>query len=99
MTKISIRFPLVRDEDIFDVPAYRTGRREVRALWDEENAKWWFSVLDMVAVLSGQDDCEKTRNYRKYLKDKLKREKSEVVGATTRLKLLALAATKDPEPR
>ena len=99
MTKISIRFPLGRDEDIFDVPAYRTGRREVRALWDEENAKWWFSVLDMVAVLSGQDDCEKTRNYRKYLKDKLKREKSEVVSATTRLKLLALAATKDPEPR
>jgi hypothetical protein len=29
--KISIRFPLGRDEDIFDDPAYRTGRHEVRA--------------------------------------------------------------------
>jgi len=38
-TKISIRF--------FD-------DREVRAVWDEANAKWWFSVLDMVAVLTGQ---------------------------------------------
>jgi len=33
MSKVSIRFPLGRDEDIFD-------DREVRALWDEGNAKW-----------------------------------------------------------
>lgn len=64
MSKISIRF--------FD-------DREVRALWDEENAKWMFSVLDIVAVLTDQDDHEKTRNYWKYLKAKLKRENSEVV--------------------
>ncbi len=36
-TKISIRF--------FD-------DREVRAVWDEENAKWWFSVVDIVGVLN-----------------------------------------------
>lgn len=72
--KISIRF--------FD-------DREVRALWDEENAKWWFSVLDIVAVLTDQDDYTKTRNYWKYLKAKLKKEKSEVVSATTHLKILA----------
>ncbi len=63
--------------------------REVRALWDEQNAKWWFSVLDIVAVLTDQDDYTKTRNYWKYLKAKLKKEKSEVVSATTQLKLLA----------
>ncbi len=63
--------------------------REVRAVWDEQNAKWWFSVLDIVAVLTGQDDYAKTRNYWKYLKAKLKKEKSEVVSATTQLKLLA----------
>ncbi|HMN05679.1 MAG TPA: Fic family protein [Flavobacteriales bacterium] len=80
--KISIRFPLGRDEDIFN-------DHEVRALWDEENAKWWFSVLDVVAVLTDQDDYAKIRNYWKYLKAKLKREKSEVVSATTQLKLLA----------
>ena len=68
--KISIRF--------FD-------DREVRALWDEENAKWWFSVLDIVAVLTDQNDYNKTRNYWKYLKAKLKKEGSEVVSATTQL--------------
>ena len=47
--------------------------REVRALWDEENAKWWFSVLDIVAVLTDQNDYTKTRNYWKYLKAKLKK--------------------------
>lgn len=72
--KISIRF--------FD-------DREVRALWDEENAKWRFSVLDIVAVLTDQNDYNKTRNYWKYLKAKLKKEGSEVVSATTQLKILA----------
>lgn len=63
--------------------------REVRAIWDEENAKWWFSVLDIVAVLTDQDDYTKNRNYWKYLKAKLKKENSQVVSATTQLKLLA----------
>ena len=72
--KISIRF--------FD-------DREVRALWDEQNAKWWFSVLDIVAVLTDQDDYTKTRNYWKYLKAKLKKEDSQLVSATTQLKLTA----------
>jgi len=72
--KISIRF--------FD-------DREVRAVWDEQNAKWWFSVLDIVALFTDQDDYAKTRNYWKYLKAKLKKEKNELVSATTQLKLLA----------
>lgn len=63
--------------------------REVRAIWDEENAKWWFSVLDIVALLTDQDDYTKTRNYWKYLKAKLKKENSQVVSATTQLKFLA----------
>jgi len=73
-TKISIRF--------FD-------DREVRAVWDEQNAKWWFSVLDIVTILNDQDDYTKTRNYWKYLKSKLKKENNELVSATTQLKLLA----------
>lgn len=73
-TKISIRF--------FD-------DREVRAIWDEENNKWWFSVLDIVAVLTEQEDYTKTRNYWKYLKSKLKKENNELVSATNRLKLAA----------
>ena len=63
--------------------------REVRAVWEEQNAKWWFSVLDIVALLTDQDDYTKTRNYWKYLKAKLKKEKNELVSATTQLKLLA----------
>ena len=63
--------------------------REVRAVWDEENAKWWFSVLDIVAVINGQNDYFKTRNYWKYLKAKLKKENSKVVSFTTQLKFLA----------
>jgi cell filamentation protein len=73
-TKISIRF--------FD-------DREVRAIWDEDHAKWWFSVLDVVALLTDQDDYTKTRNYWKYLKDRLRKENSEVVSLTTQLKILA----------
>ena len=72
--KISIRF--------FD-------DREVRAVWDDQSARWLFSVLDIVAVLTDQNDYTKTRNYWKYLKAKLKKEKNELVSATTQLKLLA----------
>ena len=63
--------------------------REVRAVWDETNAKWWFSVLDIVGVLNEEDAYTKVRNYWKYLKAKLKKEKNELVSATTQLKLLA----------
>lgn len=62
--------------------------REVRAFWDEENSKWWFSVLDIVAVLTDQDDYTKNRNYWKYLKAKLKKENSQVVSLTTQLKII-----------
>ncbi len=72
--KISIRF--------FD-------DREVRAVWDEEGAKWWFSVLDIVGVLNAQDDYAKNRNYWKYLKNKLRKNGSELVSTTNQLKLLA----------
>ncbi len=68
--------------------------RIVRAVWDEENAKWWFSVLDIIGVLNAQDDYQKNRNYWKYLKNKLKNENIEVVSITNQLRLLAL----DVEP-
>ncbi len=74
MGKISIRF---------------FNDREVRAIWDETDSKWWFSVLDIVGVLNAQDDYTKNRNYWKYLKNKLKNEGSEVVSVTNQLKLLA----------
>lgn len=63
--------------------------REVRAVWDEEHAKWWFSVLDMLAILNNQDDYAKNRNYWKYLKNKFKKENIQLVSATNQLKLTA----------
>lgn len=74
MTKISIRF---------------FNDREVRAIWDEENSKWWYSVPDIVGVLNGQDGYARNRNYWKYLKAKLKKEGNEVVSGTNQLKLHA----------
>ena len=74
MNKVSIRF---------------FNDREIRAVWDDAAAKWWFSVLDVVGALNGEPDYAKTRNYWKYLKAKLKRENPELVSATTQLRLTA----------
>ena len=62
---------------------------EVRAVWVEERARWYFSVLDVIGAINKQDDYTKTRNYWKYLKTKLKKEGNELVRATNQLKLLA----------
>ena len=74
MNKVSIRF---------------FADKEVRAVWDDEKAKWWFSVLDIIGVLRGEDDYKKNRNYWKFLKTKLKKENSELVSAANQLKLTA----------
>lgn len=73
-TKISIRF-------------YKDHK--VRAVWSEEQNKWFFSVLDIIGAINEQEDYQKNRNYWKYLKAKLRKEQSEVVSATTQLKLMA----------
>lgn len=74
MDKVSIRF---------------FNDKEVRAVWDEENSKWWFSVLDIIGVLNAQNDYEKNRNYWKYLKAKLKKENNQLGSVTTQFKLTA----------
>jgi hypothetical protein len=62
---------------------------QVRAEWDAENGKWWFSVLDIIAVLTDQPDYKKVRNYWKWLKNKLISEGSQLVSTTNQLKLQA----------
>ncbi len=62
---------------------------EVRAVWDEEHSKWWFSVLDIIGAINDQDDYQKNRNYWKYLKNKLRGEGHELVSATNQLRLTA----------
>ena len=44
MTKISIRF---------------FNDREVRAIWDEVNSKWWFSAIDIVRAINKEDEYAK----------------------------------------
>jgi hypothetical protein len=63
--------------------------KQVRAAWDETAEKWWFSVLDIIGILTDQPDYSKVRNYWKWLKNKLKDEGSEVVSNTNQLKMLA----------
>ena len=63
--------------------------QHIRSEWDAEAEKWWFSVLDVVAVLTDQPDYKKVRNYWKWLKNKLIAEGSQLVSATNQLKLPA----------
>lgn len=63
--------------------------REIRAVWSEEQNKWYFSVLDIIGAIRKEDDYNKCRNYWKYLKSRLRKENSELVSMTTQLKLTA----------
>ena len=74
MDKISIRF---------------FNDKEVRAVWDETNSKWLFSVIDIIGVLNEQNEYEKNRNYWKYLKAKLKKQNNQLGSLTTHFKLIA----------
>lgn len=63
--------------------------REVRAVWDEEHAKWWFSATDIVRAINNEDDYTKSRNYWKYLKGKLLKAGIQLVSATNQFKFEA----------
>jgi hypothetical protein len=63
--------------------------RQVRAEWDEENENWWFSIVDIVAVLTEQPDTFHARNYWNVLKNRLKKEGNQTLTNCKRLKLTA----------
>ena len=71
MSKVSVRF--------FD-------DTEVRAVWDEEQAKWWFSVVDIVGVLTASKD---PRKYWTVLKTRLKQKNPQLATKCSQLKLTA----------
>lgn len=58
----------------------------VRRHWDEKGEKWYFSVVDIIGILSGSSD---PRNYWKVLKNRLNKEGSEVVTKCNQLKMRA----------
>ena len=58
--------------------------KQVRTSWNTEEEEWYFSVVDIVAVLT---DSEDPNNYWKVLKNRLKKEGSELVTNCNRLKM------------
>ncbi|MCL1986899.1 MAG: Bro-N domain-containing protein [Firmicutes bacterium] len=60
--------------------------KQVRTLWDETNEKWWFSIVDIIAVLT---DSESPRHYWTVLKKRLNAEGNETVTNCERLKMQA----------
>ena len=63
--------------------------KRIRSCWDNTSKKWWFSVVDICAVLT-DSDYNAARNYWKWLKNKLNRQKNQPVSVTNQLKMEAL---------
>ena len=68
--------------------------KRIRTAWDEEKEEWYFSVVDVVAVLTDQPDYQAARNYWKVTKKRLKDEGNETVTACNQLKMTALDGKK-----
>lgn len=63
--------------------------KKIRTAWDEEKEEWYFSVIDVVSVLTEQSNYQTARNYWKVLKKRLKDEGNESVTNCNRLKMTA----------
>jgi len=63
--------------------------KSVRTIWNDEQEKWYFSVVDIISILT-DNDYQKSRNYWKWLKNKLIQEGSELVSNTNQLKMKAV---------
>jgi hypothetical protein len=60
--------------------------KRVRAFWDEDQEKWFFSIIDVVGILS---DSENSRKYWSVLKTRLKAEGSQLATNCSQLKMKA----------
>ena len=74
MSKISIRF---------------YNNCEVRAVWDEDNSKWWFSAIDIIRAINDEADYVKAGNYWRWLKKKLTADGVQLVSITHDIKFEA----------
>ena len=63
--------------------------REVRAVWDDAHAKWWFSATDIVRAINDEDDYVKAGNYWRWLKKKINTEGIQLVSVTHDFKFQA----------
>ncbi len=62
---------------------------KIRRLWDEKKEKWYFSVVDIIAVLTERPGHKRAQSYWTTLKNRLKEEGSEVVTKCDQLKMMA----------
>ena len=74
MSKISIRF-------------YKDHK--VRAVWDDEKSKWWFSAIDIIRAINDEVDYVKAGNYWRWLKKKLTADGVQLVSVTHEFKFEA----------
>ena len=63
--------------------------KRIRTAWDEEKEEWYFSVVDVISVLTEQPDYQAARNYWKVTKKRLKDEGNETVTSCNQLKMTA----------
>ena len=79
-------------EDNFAIQLFEGNK--VRIVWDEEQEKYYFSVVDIVQVLTGSFDYQQARKYWKVLKGRLIKEGNETVTNCYQLKLPAVDGKK-----
>ena len=60
--------------------------RKVRAIWDDEQEEWYFSIVDVISILT---DSPNPRKYWSVLKNRLKKEGSELTTNCSQLKMQA----------
>ena len=58
--------------------------RKVRAIWDDEQEEWYFSIVDVISILT---DSPNPRKYWSVLKTRMKREGSELTTNCSQLKM------------
>ena len=63
--------------------------KKVRSVWDAEKEVWYFSIVDIVGILTDQPTVDRARNYWKVLKSRLIKEGNETVTNCNQLKLEA----------
>ena len=61
----------------------------IRTAWDEENEEWYFSIVDVIRVLTDQPDTRHAAKYWSVMKTRLKKEGNQLTTVCSQLKLLA----------
>ena len=63
--------------------------KKVRTVWDSDKEEWYFSIVDVIEILTEQPNHQGARNYWKVLKNRMSKEGNETVTNCNQLKLVA----------